>query len=237
MIAVGWELASKVGLYNTFLLPPPSQTFTALLRLSNSGVLYSDLLDSIMRYVPGYIIGCSLGIVVGLASGAFKHAGMAVNPLFHFLRSIPPVALVPFALVVFGIGDASKIYLVAWACFFPVWLNTHSGMQQVPIEYLRAAKIFRMNELQRIINVWIPSSLPYIINGLRISIATGFFALVASEMFASSSGIGFRIIYSYQLFNTADMVAMILLLGILALLADQGLSAMRRIFVPWEDSK
>lgn len=237
VLAAGWELAAKMGLYNTFLLPPPSQTFAALLRLSSSGVLYSDLLESGARYIPGYVIGCSLGILAGLVSGTSKRASIAVNPLFHFLRSIPPVALVPFALVLFGIGDAGKIYLVAWACFFPVWLNTHSGIQQVPIEYLRAAKIFRMSELQRIINVWIPSSLPYIINGLRVSIATGFFALVAAEMFAASSGIGFRIIYSYQLFNTANMVAMILLLGLIALLADQGLAAMRRLFVPWEDSK
>lgn len=236
-MAAIWELAAKLNFYNPVLLPPPSETFSALIRLSNSRILYSDLLDSALRYIPGYVIGCSLGILAGILSGISKHAGFAFSPLFHYLRSIPPVALIPFILVLFGIGDGGKIYLIAWACFFPAWLNTYSGMQQVPVEYLRAAKIFRANEIQRIIHVWIPSSIPYIMNGLRISIATGFFALVAAEMFAASSGVGFRIIYSHQLFKTDEMVGMILLLGLIALAADQLLVILRRVFVPWENVK
>jgi len=105
---------------------------------------------------------------------------------------------------------------------------------QVPKEYLWAAKVFKINGIKSVIDIWIPSALPNIISGLRIAVATGLFALVASEMFAASSGIGFRIAYSHQLFQTDKMVGMILLIGVIAFLADLLLSSARKLVARWE---
>lgn len=234
LVAV-WEVAARLGLYNTILLPPPSEAVGALAALWRDGILPADLADSMSRYVPGFLIGSLFGIAMGALTGLLKNTGYAINPLFHYLRSIPPVALIPFILVLFGISDAGKVCLVAWSCMFPVWLSTQIGISRVPKEYLRAASIFRASTIQRMAHIWLPCSLPYIVNGLRISVATGLFALTAAEMFAASSGIGFRIVYSHQLFQTDKMVGMILLLGLIALLADMLLSALKRLVARWEE--
>src|SRR5690606_18210927 len=101
-------------------------------------------------------------------------------------------------------------------------------------EYLRAARIFKASTVQQVLHIWLPCSLPFIINGVRIAVATGLFALTAAEMFAASSGVGFRIVYSHQLFQTDEMIAVILLLGAVALVSDRLLSFVNRLTARWE---
>lgn len=233
-LIVGWEILAEIGAYNTILLPPPSQSLGALIELWSNGVLPADFSDSMSRYIPGLLVGSLVGILMGVITGVSKNAGYAVNPLFHYLRSIPPVALIPFLLVLLGIGDIGKVSLVAWASMFPVWLSTQAGIRQVPNEYIRAAQVFGVRGIRQMTEVWLPCSLPHIVSGLRIAVATGFFALAAAEMFAASSGIGFRIVNSHQLFQTDKMVGMILLLGVIALIADSLLSGARRLVARWE---
>jgi len=235
VLAALWEAAARLSLYNTALLPPPTGSVIALAKLWNDGTLASDLIDSMYRYIPGFIIGSVVGVFMGVLTGTLKNVGYAVNPVFHYLRSIPPVALIPFILVLFGIDDIGKVSLVAWACMFPVWLNTQAGIAQVPKEYIQAAKVFGVNGWRRVFDILLPSSLPQIVSGLRIAVATGFFALAAAEIFAGSSGIGFRIVYSHQLFQTDAMVGVILFLGLLAFLADFFLFNIRKALVRWED--
>jgi len=234
LLIAAWELLAKIGAYNTFLLPPPTESIAAIMKLWREGLLQADVLSSMQRYLPGFIIGGSIGIVAGVISGISKNIQASVNPLFHYLRSIPPVALIPFVLVLFGIGDVGKVSLVAWACFFPVWLSTQAGIKQVPREYIWAADVFAVKGLRRVVDVWVPFALPYILSGVRISVATGLFALAAAEMFAASSGIGFRIVYSHQLFQTDTMVGMILLLGLIALVMDQLLYFLVKRVARWE---
>lgn len=233
-LAILWELAARFSLYNSLILPPPSDAFRALIRLWASGTLFTDVIDSASRYIPGYVLGATAGIAVGAITGTFASLRLLLNPLFNYLRSIPPVTLIPLALILFGIGDMSKVAIVAWSCFFPLWLNTHIGTQRVPTEYLRAASIYRMPTIRQIFKVRLPASLPLIVSGLRMAIATGIFALVAAEMFTASSGIGFRIIYSHQLFNTDEMIAMVLLLGIIALMLDKLMATAAKALSKWE---
>ncbi|OGL23383.1 hypothetical protein A2791_00850 [Candidatus Saccharibacteria bacterium RIFCSPHIGHO2_01_FULL_46_30] len=229
-----WEVLAKFEIYNTILLPPPSASIPALGELWRDGLLSADLKASMARYIPGFIIGSLIGVFAGVVTGISKNAGFVINPIFHYFRSIPPVALIPFVLVLLGISDIGKVCLVAWACMFPVWLNTQAGIMQVPKEYLRAASVFGVNGIRRVVNVWLPCSLPHIVSGLRISVATGLFALAAAEMFAASSGVGFRIVYSHQLFQTDKMVGMILLLGFIALFADLLLLVISKKIARWE---
>ncbi len=235
VLGLVWQLSAELALYNVRLLPPPSESLAALVGAWKDGTLLDDVTDSAARYVPGFLIGSIVGLAAGVVTGISGTAGHAFNPVLHYLRSIPPVALIPFVLVLFGIDDIGKVSLVAWAVMFPVWLNTQTGVKQVPKEYLQAAQIFGSNGLRRVIDVWLPSATPHIIGGLRIAVATGIFALAAAEMFAASSGIGFRIVYSHQLFQTDTMVAMILFIGLIALLADTLLLALRKQIAPWEE--
>lgn len=229
-----WQLLATFNLYNKELLPPPNQSLAAVFRLGKEGILWSDIAASMSRYVPGFIIGSLIGIVIGLITGIFRRTGYAINPLFHYFRSIPSVALIPFMLVLFGLGNLGKISLVAWACMFPVWLSTQAGVRQVPKEYLQASRIFGIKGIRQVSQVLLPCTMPYIVNGLRVAVSTGLFALAAAEIFAGSSGIGFRIEYSYQLFQTDTMVGMILLLGLIAFLADLLLSVVGLYAAKWD---
>lgn len=230
-LVVIWEVLAAANVYNTRLLPPPSQAVIAIVGLAKSGVLASDLVASLQRYIPGFIIGTIIGVLAGIVTGISKLTKTVVDPVFHYLKAIPPVALVPFMLVIFGVGEVGRVSLVAWACVFPVWLSTQAGISQTPIEYLQAAKIYRANLLVRIFEVWLPSSAPYVLNGLRIAVSTGLFALAASEMFAASSGVAYRIVYSHQLFQTDTMVGMILVLGVFAVIGDRLLLLLRKLTV------
>lgn len=235
VLGIIWQCSAGLGLYNVRLLPPPSDSLAAFLDTWKDGTLLSDLGDSAARYIPGFLIGSIIGIMMGVITGVSHNAGYVFNPLLHYLRSIPPVALIPFILVLFGIDDIGKVSLVAWAVMFPVWLSTQVGIKQVPREYIQAAKIFGSDGFRRVLDVWLPYATPHIISGLRIAVATGIFALAAAEMFAASSGIGFRIVYSHQLFQTDTMVAMILFIGIVALLADTLLLTLSKKVSPWEE--
>ncbi len=236
LLASIWQLLATFNLYNKGIIPPPSQDFNAVINLWKQGTLWSDFVASMGRYVPGFMIGGVAGIISGIITGTIPECGDAINPLFHYLRSIPSVALVPFMLVLFGLGNAGKIILVAWACMFPVWLNTQTGIRRVPREYIQASQVFGIKGLRRVIQVWLPCALPHILSGLRIAVSTGLFALAAVEMFAGSSGIGFRIMYSYQLFQTNAMVGMTLFLGFIALIAELLLSVISSYILRWDNN-
>jgi len=233
VIVVIWQVAAATRLYNPVLLPPPSSAIVALERLAANGTLANDLGASLGRYGVGFGIGCMAGVLVGFITSRVRLIGDAVEPLFHYLRSIPSVALIPAVIVLFGIGDGGKVAIVVWACFFPTWLNTFLGMREVRPEHIRTAQSLGASPIVVAFHVLLPSSLPYILAGVRTAIATGLFALAAGEMIGASAGIAFRIFQSYELFHTDAMIGYTLLIGAVALVADLIVVAITTRLAPW----
>ncbi len=215
-----WQAVSWSGLVNNGLFPPPTQVFGALLEAAYSGELQADAVSSFSRVFWGFLAGGLVGVGLGLLTGSLEPVRLALAPLLHFLRNIPPIALVPLALVWFGIGEASKIFLIAWSVLFPVWINTHIGVTEVQKEFLWLARLFGADRLQTFVEVTLPASAVFIVAGLRIGVGMAFIALIAAELAGSSSGFGFLISNSHLLFRVDKMVAGILLLGFFGLLAD-----------------
>ena len=228
-----WEIVSISGFYNPQLFPPPSKISKAFFQMIQSGEWWRDIYSSMFRYLMGFVLGNFLGIVLGFLTGRSSVIRNSLGPLLHFLRSTPSVALIPLAIVWFGIGETEKIFLVTWGVTFPVWLNTFSGVSEIEIEYIWTAQSLGAKGWRMYSEIYFYRALPYIITGSRMGIATGFFALAASEMGGAFDGIAFRIFHSHQMFQTDKMMVAILTIGFLGILGDRLFVYMTFWLFPW----
>jgi NitT/TauT family transport system permease protein len=159
-----------------------------------------------------------------------------LNPLFTILRPIPAIALVPVAIVWFGIGDGSKYFVIAYTVFLAVWLNTHHGMEHVATLYIRAARSLGASRLREFVMVVVPASAPHIFAGLRFGAALAFLSLVAAELTGASSGIGYRLQEARQFILMDRMFVGLIELGVLGALVDTIFVLLSRWLIHWEQT-
>lgn len=228
-----WEFLSRSGLISIALFPPPSKVFMALWEMVVSGTLFSDLISSMWRLFLGLVCGSTIGILTGLLTGRKKVFDRALSPIIHVFRSFPPVALIPLVIVWFGIGDGAKIFSIALAVFFPVWLNTDIGVRSLPNEFLWSARLLTKSLYKIFREVIFPSSLPFIIAGIRTGIAIAFVMVFVSELSGASSGLGYRISITSLAYRIDQMIAALIVLGIFGAITDAlFVCAANKIF-PW----
>lgn len=235
-VVVIWQLVCALKLVNPVLFPSPVAVWLAAVDLVRSGVFFDDLAVSVNRAAVGFVIGASLGIVVGLLTARTRAFHVMLNPLFTILRPIPAIALVPVAIVWFGIGDGSKYFVIAYTVFLAVWLNTHHGMEHVSTLYIRAARSLGASRLREFAAVVIPASAPHIVAGLRFGAALAFLSLVAAELTGASAGIGYRLQEARQYILMDRMFVGLIELGILGAVVDTVFVVVSRRLIHWEQS-
>ena len=235
-VVVIWSLFANSGFISQNLFPTPGQVWRAAINLYQDGVLMSDLHISLTRAAIGFSIGASLGILLGLLTARVKIVSIALEPFLNLLRPIPAIALVPVAIVWFGIGEGSKYFVIAYTVFLAVWLNTHAGASEVASTYIRAARSLGASRTREFFEVIIPASAPAIFVGLRLGAALAFLSLVAAELSGASSGIGFRLQDARQFIRTDRMFVGLIQLGILGALLDAAFAYTGRRLVHWENA-
>ena len=235
-VVMVWELLCSLNLVNPALFPSPFAVWLAAIDLVNSGVFFNDLAVSTGRAAIGFAIGASLGIIVGLLTARTRLFHLMLNPVFTILRPIPAIALVPVAIVWFGIGESSKYFVIAYTVFLSVWLNTHHGMEHVSTLYIRAARSLGASKLREFVMVVVPASAPHIFAGLRLGAALAFLSLVAAELTGASAGIGYRLQEARQFILMDRMFVGLIELGILGALVDTVFVLLSRWLVHWEQS-
>jgi ABC-type nitrate/sulfonate/bicarbonate transport system permease component len=228
-----WEAFSRSGRINIDLFPPPSAVFIALVDLIKSGEYLKDILWSVMRAVLGFCLGAFLGIVLGVLTGRIPAINRSLTPLIQVFRPIPSIAFVPLAIVWFGLGEQSKVFLVMWGVFFPVWINTFLGVTSVENTYIWAAKSLGAPDRKIMIEVVLPAALPLIVAGMRVGVALAFLNLVAAEMAGAYVGLGYRVGASHMVFRIDQMITGIIGLGLLGALSDRVFAVIIRRVVPW----
>jgi ABC-type nitrate/sulfonate/bicarbonate transport system permease component len=179
-----------------------------------------DLVPSLRRLGIGYALCVLLGTGVGVLLGAFRLLQQAVQPFAEFLRALPSVALIPFGLLVFGIGDTMKIFIIVAGAVWPILLNTIDGVRGVDAGMLEMARAYHIGRWGRIRDIVIPAALPRVVAGMRTSLSIAIILMVVSEMVASRDGIGYFVLESQRRFAISDMWAGIVLLGIIGYLAN-----------------
>lgn len=233
-VLAAWQAISAFKLVNPTLFPSPLDVAAAAVDLAQAGVLLGDLAVSLGRASVGFAIGASLGVVVGLLTARTHLFHVMLNPLFTILRPIPAIALVPVAIVWFGIGDASKYFVIAYTVFLAVWLNTHHGMEHVPNLYIRAARSLGASRLREFVMVVVPASAPHIVAGLRFGAALAFLSLVAAELTGASAGIGYRLQEAREYILMDRMFVGLIELGLLGAFVDTVFVWLSRRLIHWE---
>jgi ABC-type nitrate/sulfonate/bicarbonate transport system permease component len=229
-----WEAIPRImpGL-NTQMFPPLSDVVQTAWPMIASGELQQNIAVSVGRALAGFTIASALAILVGAAMARLRVLCQVSEPLLHGFRSIPVIALVPLAVLWFGIGEVSKVALIVCGAFFPVWISTFIGVRDVHPVYLRSAACLGAPPLQRMMLVILPAALPMILAGLRQAIAVSLIVLVAAELSGATLGVAHMMSLGYQLFKVDVMFIGLFVLGALGFIADRlFVWATRRIF-PW----
>jgi NitT/TauT family transport system permease protein/sulfonate transport system permease protein len=228
-----WEALSRSGLVNDVMLPAPSTIVESGWSLVTTGELPRHFAASLWRAVVGFISGSVLGILLGVAMAQLPLLNAAINPLMQMFRAVPSLAFVPLAIFWFGIGEASKIFLVAWGVFFPVWVNTYLGVRDTNPLLSRAAASLGARGWRKFVFVVIPGALPFIIAGLRVSLSVALVLLVAAELTGAAFGVGYLIQMSQQVFRVDQMFVGLIVLGAMGFFADWAFEVGIRRLLPW----
>lgn len=214
-----WHVA--VALSGSTIFPKPHQVLTGMIELTRKGVLVKYVVASLFRVSAGFLLALLIGIPLGLLLGWFVRAFQAFNPIIQILRPISPIAWIPVAILWFGVSDLAPIFLIFLASLFPITTATMSAVQNIQLVYLRAARNFGVKRLTLFKQVIFPAAVPQIITGVRIALGVAWLVVVAAEMIAVNSGLGFLIIDARNAGMRYDLVlAGMVLIGLIGLTLD-----------------
>ena len=216
IVLLVWHVAVKVSKTNVF--PSPFAVLLGFRELARRGVLLPYAADSLFRVGAGYGLALALGIPTGLFLGLSWKAARAVNPVIQLLRPISPLAWIPVSIVLFGISNFATIFLIFLASFFPIVVATMNGVRSIPSMYLLAGRNFDLSPVARLARVVLPAALPQVLTGLRIALGIAWLVVVAAEMIAVDSGLGYLVIDSRNAGKRYDLVvAAMILIGTIGL--------------------
>jgi ABC-type nitrate/sulfonate/bicarbonate transport system permease component len=211
-----WELGGRAGFINAFFLSWPSAIATAGWRILANGELAANLWVTAYAYAAGVIAGCLLGTALGLAMGWWRTFGEVIDPFVVFFSAMPRIALYPVLLMIFGIGDMSRIMIVFIGVVFPVLFNAYVGAKRTPTVLVDVARVFGYSHRHIFRVIVLPASLPYLMAGYRIGITLGMILVVVAEFFGGSSGLGQKIALTAQLYHTPEMYAWVIYTSLVA---------------------
>lgn len=212
------------------LLPGPWGVVGGILDLIHHGLLLKYVVASLFRVTWGFVLAVVTAVPLGLAIGWYRRAEMALNPILQILRPISPLAWIPIAILWFGVGDLAAVFLIYIGCFFPLLLSAINAVQSIPAVYVNAGRNFGLNTASLVRRVLYPAVIPRLIVGLRITLGIAWLVVVAAEMIAVSSGLGFLIVDARNAGNRYDLVvAGMLIIGIIGLCLDLGMQSLEKV--------
>lgn len=227
LVAAWWIVVAQTG---SVIFPTPWQVVTGALELAADGTLWEHIGSSLARVAAGFLLAALVALPLGLWIGRVDAAYVTLNPVFQMLRPISPIAWIPVAILWFGVGDLSPVFLIFIASVFPMILQTAAGVHTIERRYLRAAENFGATRARMFRQVIVPAVLPEIIVGMRVSLGVAWLVVVAAEMIALRSGLGYLIMDSRNAGNRYDLViASMIIIGMIGLLLDTSMRQLERL--------
>ena len=236
LLLVVWQLLAQMGILPARILPSPIAVVQAGLNLASTGELWRNLYISAIRALAGFLIGGSLGFVLGLLNGLFPVAERLLDTSLQMLRNVPHLALIPLVILWFGIGEEAKIFLVAIGVLFPIYLNTYYGVHTVDQGLIEMGKIYGLKPLELFWQIILPSALPSILVGVRFSLGIMWLTLIVAETIAAGSGIGYMAMNAREFLQTDVVVFSILLYALLGKLSDVITRLLEQRLLQWHPS-
>jgi ABC-type nitrate/sulfonate/bicarbonate transport system permease component len=233
-IILCWFILAKFTLIPAILLPSPGEVFRRLLSLVFTGEILPDLIATLSRVLAGFFLAAVVGIGIGLVMGSSRLFRDATGFPVDFLRSIPATALFPLFLIVLGVGNRANIALTAFPCVWIMTINTMYGVRNSSQVRKQIAQVFRASRTQQFFRVTVPDASPYIVTGIRLSIAIAMHMAIVAEMFTGTlDGLGRRIFDAQMLLRIPEMYAVIILTGIMGYVLNMGWLAIEHRVVHW----
>ena len=215
-----WQIGADNNWFNSVLLSSPQKVLDSFLTLLKTGSLQRHIVISFKRVMIGYAFGAGSGILLGFLLSALPPLKKLSSFALGLIRPIPSMALFPLFILWFGIGETSKIVVIAFVAFWPTFLNTEEGVLQTDKKLIELADVLQKNTFKKITTIILPSTVPYIFAGLRLSISRAWGGVVVAEMLAASAGIGFLIEYSRNMSQTASMFVGVITIALIGFVID-----------------
>src|SRR6266516_1742778 len=217
---VVWHVVSTY-VVSPHLIPPPSEVLRTGVPMLTTAEIPRHMAASLTRVAVGFALGSTLGIILGVLMGRIRVVHDLLDPVIEFFRYLSPTAMIPIAVIWFGIGETSKYFLIFWGTFFIVLVDTTAGVMRAPIIRQRAAQCLGASQLQIFLLVVIPSAAPYIVTGMRIAMASSFMSIIPAEILAADSGIGFLLQQSSILLQTNRIFVALLTICVIGFIFDR----------------
>lgn len=234
LIVLFWIYETTLGGIPAGILPGIPKVGEAVVEMVKSGQLQEDLIVSLLRVVKGFLIAGLLGVVLGSLMGMFRTVREMFQPIITTIRQIPIIAWIPLIILWCGIGELSKVVIIVLAAFFPVLVNTQSGMESTPAGFLEVARLYKLSPWKTFIKVYLPNALPHILVGLKLGLGVSWMAVVAAEMIAATTGIGYRMSNARSMMQADVVIVCMIVVGIIGILMDQVLGMLFGLATPWQ---
>ena len=229
-----WELVGNVlGVINPMFMSAPSLIFKAAIQMFSSGEIYNDLYVSGLEFGWGYLLSVAVGVPFGIACGWYKRFAYIFDPFINAMNATPRVALLPLVIIWLGIGILSKVGIIFLGAVFPILINARDGVKTTPYNLLTAAKSFGASEWQIFRSVVLPSTLPFILTGLRLGVGRALIGVMVGELYAATAGIGFMITVAGATFQTDKVFVGVLIFAITGMIAMELLTKLEARFEKW----
>lgn len=233
LIVGAWLALTLSGSVRSLFLPGPADLARAYGEPLPS--LPSDIFETLVtRIVPGFLVGGTIGLVVGIAMAVSRPVRAVLDPIVEILRPLPPLALIPLLILWLGIGTSTQVLLIAFGCFIVMVVTAYEAVRNVPPLYLQAAATLGATRRQIFRRVVLPAIVPDIFGGIRVAVAASFGYAVAAELIGAQSGLGYRLVLARRYLLTENIVAILVVIAILAFLADQGVRWINRRLTDWK---
>ena len=228
-----WEAASRIGLININLFPAPSSVLIAIVHLAQLGVLWVDIQASVIRVTMGFLIASAISMTIAVVLARSDRLAAYFMPIVDLLRPISVIAWIPLAILWFGLGDKPAWFIIFLGAFFPIFTNTYVGMRSVETIHLQAAECLGAGRWLFIKEVLIPSALPFILTGMRIGLGVGWMCVIAAEMIASQSGLGYMIQLARVLIETERVIGGMVVIGVIGFIMNYLMLRLEHRLTPW----
>ena len=232
-----WEAAARAGLLDVRFFPLPSAVLAEILRMTGEGVLLADVTASLLRVFGGLVLGGFPAVVLGILMARVRLVYYLFYPLVLLTFPLPKIALIPFVILVLGMGELSKIVVVSLGAFYLILLNTYFGVKGISRVHFEVAALARYRKVDIWRHVILPGALPSIFNGVKLAVGICLILIVAAEFVGSSSGLGYRIWTSWEMFRITSMFAALFVLAALGWILNMMLGWLEGTLMPWKGAE
>lgn len=232
-----WEAAARFGWIDVRFFPAPSKIFGVMLQLIENGQLWAHLKASMYRLFWGFVIGGLPALALGISMGLNRTLRVIVEPIVAATYPIPKSAILPLILLIFGLGEASKIVMVAIGLFFPILINTMAGVLEIPKIHFDVARNFGAGRRQTFFTVALPGAMPLIMTGVKLGVGLGLVLIALAEMVGARSGLGYMMWNAWEILSVETMYVGLIVISALGLAFTLLLNETERLLVPWRPAR